>query len=164
MTRASSSCRRTASVNSSTCGGKSRGGRTWSRLSGFSSSKTVPTTRASDQGPASARARSGPLPREWRSRPFAACEVRSRRMTPVTTRRTTGFNRTFSRLSLWALRLQLGSSRVSRTFASRDLGWPLRSTGFADSNERREGTGSPKSAVLGTALNVCQPQTKEYDK
>jgi hypothetical protein len=26
------------------------------------------------------------------------------------------------------------------------------STGFADSNERREGTGSPKSAVLGTAF------------
>ena len=31
-------------------------------------------------------------------------------------------------------------------------------------NERREGTGSPKSAVLGDRLKVCQLQTKEYDK
>ena len=39
------------------------------------------------------------------------------------------------------------------------------STGFADSNERREGTGSSKSAgYQGPPSNVCQLQTKEYDR
>ena len=48
-------------------------------------------------------------------------------------------------------------------FASREPGLPGK-TRFGDSNERREGTGSTKSAVLGDRLNVCQLQTKEYGK
>jgi hypothetical protein len=79
----------------------------------------------------------------------------------ATTRRTTGSNRTFSRLSLPSASTSVGSSRVSRTLHHAIWGGLCASTGSADSNERREGTGSLKSAVQGTALNVCQLQTKE---
>lgn len=78
----------------------------------------------------------------------------------LTTGRTTGFNRTFSRLSFPSASTSVGSSRVSRTLHHAIWGGLCASTGSADSNERREGTGSRKSAVRSTALNVCQPQTK----